>query len=305
MEHTAFTLALDWTPNTNHTGFFVAQALGFYRDLGLNVRIIDPSMDNYETTPAKKLELGEADFAIAPTESAISLRTKDKPVAAQAVAALLQQDVSAIAVREDSGIKRPAELDGKRYASYGARYEDKIVQQMVQNDGGEGDLKLSYPDKLGIWNTLLEQKADATWIFQNWEGIEAKTQGIGLRYFELGDYSIPYGYSPVLLVDEERMPERQAQYTAFLQATKRGFLHAQKKPGDAVELLAPHVPERERERIDLLEAQTFTNAHYGDEHTWGRMDPERVKQFAEWLNEKGIEQNLKGISQVFSNALLQ
>ncbi len=304
MEHTAFTLALDWTPNTNHTGFFVAQALGFYRDLGLNVRIINPAMDNYETTPAKKLELGEADFAIAPTESAISLRTKNKPVAAKAIAALLQQDVSAIAVREESGITRPAELDGKRYASYGARYEDKIVQQMVKNDGGEGDLQLSYPDKLGIWNTLLEQEADATWVFQNWEGVEAKTQGIRLRYFQMGDYGIPYGYSPVLLAVDERMAERQAQYTAFLQATKRGFLHARNKPGDAVELLAPHVPKHDRERIDLLEAQTFTNAHYGDEHTWGRMDPERVKQFTEWLKKQGIEQNLEDISQIFSNALL-
>ncbi|MFT5973166.1 MAG: ABC-type nitrate/sulfonate/bicarbonate transport system substrate-binding protein, partial [Cryomorphaceae bacterium] len=50
------TLALDWTPNINHIGFFVALEKGFYKELGLEVEIIDPSADNYAVTPAKKVE---------------------------------------------------------------------------------------------------------------------------------------------------------------------------------------------------------------------------------------------------------
>jgi ABC-type nitrate/sulfonate/bicarbonate transport system substrate-binding protein len=305
MDLTPITLALDWTPNTNHSGFFIAQDLGFYKDVGLNVRIIDPAADHYQTTPAKKLELGHADFAIAPTESAISLNTKAKPAAAQAVAALLQEDVSAITVLEESGITRPAELDGKTYASYGARYEDKIIQQMIKNDGGKGELHLDYPNKLGIWNTLLDNKADATWIFQNWEGVEAETQGIKLRYFKLADHDIPYGYSPVLLAMKPSIEARQAEYRAFVQASKRGFMHAQEDPEDAVRLLKPHVPGRDRERIDLLRAQTFTNDHYGGQQSWGKMEPERVQRFVDWLKEQRIEEELRGIEQIFTNELLQ
>jgi len=48
------------------------------------------------------------------------------------------------------------------YASYQARYEDHIVKQMIRNDGGNGDIQITYPDKLGIWNTLLQGKVDAT-----------------------------------------------------------------------------------------------------------------------------------------------
>ena len=44
------------------------------------------------------------------------------------MAALFQSDISAIVVTDDSGIKRPKDLDGKSYASYGARYEDLIVK---------------------------------------------------------------------------------------------------------------------------------------------------------------------------------
>ncbi|NBC09114.1 MAG: ABC transporter substrate-binding protein [Bacteroidetes bacterium] len=305
MEHTALTIALDWTPNTNHTGFFVAQALGYYNDLGLNVRIVDPSIDNYETTPAKKLDLGEVDFAIAPTESAISLNTKANKAEAVAIAALLQEDVSAIAVLDNSGIDRPADLDGRTYASYGARYEDKIVQRMIQNDGGKGELHIDYPEKLGIWNTLLENKADATWIFQNWEGVEAETQGIQLRYFKMSDYDIPYGYSPVLLAMQDRIRAREAAYRAFLQATKRGFLYAQQDPEDAVRLLAPFVPDRDREQINLLRAQLYTNEHYGDKENWGKMAPERVQAFTDWLRQQKIEEDLEDVSAVFSNDLLQ
>ncbi len=43
----------------------------------------------------------------------------------QAVAALLQEDTSAIVTLKSSGIDRPKDLEGKRYASYGARFEGR------------------------------------------------------------------------------------------------------------------------------------------------------------------------------------
>jgi len=54
-------------------------------------------------------------------EPLISCATGDRPVWLQAVAALLQDDTSAIVTLESSGIDRPAKLDGCVYASYGAR----------------------------------------------------------------------------------------------------------------------------------------------------------------------------------------
>jgi NitT/TauT family transport system substrate-binding protein len=91
-------------------------------------------------------------------ESVISYHTwpdgaKPKVVA---VAACLQSSTSAVVTLASSGITRPAQLDGKTYASYGARFEGRIVQQMIVNDGGKGDFKESVPPMLGIWNTLLK-----------------------------------------------------------------------------------------------------------------------------------------------------
>ena len=297
-------IALDWTPNTNHTGFFVAQELGYYTTSGVELHIISPANDKYATTPAKKLELGEVDFAVAPFESVISLNTKLARVPAVAIAALLQQDISSIATLAASNIARPKDLDGRTYASYRARYEDAIVRQLIVNDGGAGDFTITYPDKLGIWNTLLTGAADATWIFDNWEGVEAETQGLALRTFALADYGIPYGYSPVVMATAEGIAARRAEYTAFLQATKKGFQFAIQNQREATDILRQHVPERDAHLIDLEKSQAAAAAFYGNPSEWGTMAASRVEAFLDWLIAHGLETEAVKNVPLFTNSLL-
>ena len=301
---TTLRIALDWTPNTNHTGFFVAQELGYYTASGVELHIISPATDEYATTPAKKLELGEVDFAVAPFESVISLNTKPARVPAVAIAALLQQDISSIATLAASNIARPKDLDGRTYASYRARYEDAIVRQLIVNDGGTGDFTVTYPDKLGIWNTLLTGAADATWIFDNWEGVEAETQGLALRTFALADYGIPYGYSPVVMATAEGIATRRAEYTAFLQATKKGFQFAIQNQREATDILRRHVPERDARLIDLEKSQAAAAAFYGNASEWGTMAASRVEAFLDWLIAHGLETEAVKNVPLFTNSLL-
>ena len=91
---TKLIVALDWTPNTNHSGFFVAQAQGLYRLHGLDVEFVSPLDDSYSKTPRQRVEAGEAHFGVAPSETVISCHTSDtarvKGQRIIAVAALLQ-----------------------------------------------------------------------------------------------------------------------------------------------------------------------------------------------------------------------
>ena len=91
-------LALDWTPNTNHIGFFIAKELGYYKNNGIKIELLDPISDNYYLTPAKKVELGKADLALCPTESILSYKTKKKKFDMIGIAAIYKEDLSAIAV---------------------------------------------------------------------------------------------------------------------------------------------------------------------------------------------------------------
>lgn len=297
-------LALDWTPNINHIGFFIAKDLGFYEELGLDLQILNPLEDNYELTPGKKLELNMADFAIAPFETVISLNNKENKVNAVAVYAILQEDLSSIVTLGSSGLSSPKQLHHKTYASYKARYEDHIVKQMILNDGGSGEFKISYPNKLGIWNTLLTGEADATWIFNNWEGVEAASKNIALNKFKMSDFGIPYGYSPVVIAKKENILLHKETYADFMSATKRGFLYASTQPKEAVAILKNYLTANDLMNINLAHALDQTAPYFGTANNAGLMETERVASFVSWLVKNGLEDKKILQQELASNELL-
>ena len=282
---TAIDLALDWTPNTNHTGFYVAQAEGYYADREVDVAIHSPADDEYDTTPAKRVATGESTVAIAPSESAISYHTHLDYDSLTAIAAVCQEDKSAIVTLEDSGVDRPADLDGKRYASYDARFEDHIVRQLVRNDGGEGDIEIATPPKLGIWNTLLDGDADATWVFMPWEGVMAARDGIGLNEFYLDEYDVPYGYTPLLLARPDTIDSEADLLADFLAATAEGYRFAVDNPDEAADILREEATGMDNDDPEFLrESQReIADAYLTDDGEWGVMDHSRWETFVDWL----------------------
>jgi NitT/TauT family transport system substrate-binding protein len=289
-------LALDWTPNTNHTGIFVAEAEGYFADAGLDVAIRSPAEDDYAETPAKRVATGKSDLAIAPSESAISYHTHPDYPDLTAVAAVCQRDTSAIVTLGDSGIDRPAELDGRTYASYDARFEDHIVRQLIRNDGGDGDIEIVTPPKLGIPNTLLDGSADATWVFMPWEGLLAERDGIELKAFRLDDYGVPYGYTPTLLAAPETIESDAGLLADVLDAIGRGYEFAAANPVSAADLLCrsgegPHLDDREFVRESQ---RRIAPASLTDDGDWGVMARKRWADFVDWLVEEGILTTLDG-----------
>lgn len=288
-------LALDWTPNTNHTGFYVAESKGHYDDRGVDVSIHSPAETAYETTPAKQVATGRATVAIAPSESAISYHTHPDYDSLTAVAAVCQTDMSAIVTLEESGLDRPADLDGQTYASYDARFEDHIVRQLIKNDGGAGDIEITTPPKLGIWNTLVEGDADATWVFMPWEGEMAKRDEISLNAFYLDEYDVPYGYTPLLLARPETI-EADNGLADFLKATAEGYQYAADKPAAAAEILRSEATGMDNDDSEFLaeSQQQIADAYLTDHGKWGVMDHSRWESFVNWLADNEILTTIGG-----------
>ena len=282
----------------NHVGFFVAKQKGFYTDAGVEVTILSPHSDEYKLTPASRVESGEALLAITPSESVISFNTAPpslpKP-AIMAVAALLQSDDSAIVTLKSSGIDRPAKLQGKRYASYAARYEGRIVQEMIKADGGgDGEYDEVALPMLGVWSTVVGGQADATWIFQSWEGVEAKLKGVELNTFKLGDYGIPYGYSPVLIAHPDSIANKHASLKAVLSATAQGYQFAAANPEEAAKLMKEAVDAEYSGSFTLDEevlkhsVQSVSGLLLNGEQRWGVMEKSRWDAFLDWLSSRGL-----------------
>lgn len=279
-------VALDWTPNTIHSGLFIAKAKNFYSDAGLDVHLLPPDT-SYSTTPARRLEAGEVDLAICPSESCIAHAEGGK-MKLQAIYAILQKDASAIVSIGDSFAKMK-DLQGGKYGSYNARYEDHIVRAMVAADDGDGS-KVTIEGnkgKLSLFEELKAGNVDATWIFLPWEGVEARQEGIKLNVFRTEDFSVPYGYSPVIAYNAAKSKVSDEVLQKFVQATRKGYEAALGDPHIAVESLKDHcVPARSKEF--LLESQQDINKYYEDHDTLGSMEGSKWKTWVDWLKKQNL-----------------
>lgn len=278
-------VALDWTPNTIHTGLFVAQAAGIYSERGLNVQLLPPDAE-YSKSPAKRLEDGEVDLAICPSESCIAYHESDK-MKLQAIYAILQKDASAIVSRKLNNI---ADLgNGMTYGSYNARYEDRIVKAMINLDGGKGDgLKIEQQQgKLSLWDSLKRGDIDATWVFLPWEGVEAVMEGMDLTVVQMEDYGIPYGYSPVIARNASSTSLDQDVLWKFVSATMEGYQQAMKNVDDAVAVMSKHCDPPRSENF-LRMSQANINEYYSDGSTLGRMSSQKWRKWLDWLSEQGM-----------------
>lgn len=293
-------LALDWTPNINHIGFFVAKEKGFYKENDLKVEFLTPDLDDYLITPAKKVEMNISDFGLCPTESLISFRTKKNPFILKGLMTIFQEDVSAIATVESNNILRPKHLDGRSYASYKARYEDKIVKKMIINDGGKGNLKIFYPKRLGIWNTLIENKYDSTWIFINWEGVEASKKNIDLELYKMSDFGIPYSYSPILFSSSDYINNNSNTVKKFIESSRKGYTYCYENMDEAVSILNKFVPITDK-GIDLIECLKISIDHFGSKENFGKIDLKKIDIFLKWLKDNNIENNSFIANDIISN----
>jgi ABC-type nitrate/sulfonate/bicarbonate transport system substrate-binding protein len=281
--NTKIRLALDRTPNTNHTGFYVALANGSYQKAGLDVEFISPDQDEYQLMPARRVAQNRCELAITPSESVISYQTNGNPLVA--IATVLARDVSAIVTLRESGIDRPQQLDGKVYASYGARYEEDIIRQLIQNDDGRGQFVAHKSAWSGIWRALLTREVDAAWFWLTWEGVRADIEGIDINQFLFDDYGIPYGYNPVLTAHRSWIDQNPDILRRFLEATGAGFRFAVRKPDEAARMLvktANHPALADRNFVE--QSQRLASCYYLDgEGNWGFMHRSVWASFANWM----------------------
>ncbi|KAK0890501.1 hypothetical protein LTR02_014643 [Friedmanniomyces endolithicus] len=292
-------VALDWTPNTIHSGLFLAKETGIYEKHGLQVELLSPGPD-YDKTPARRLQDGEVDLAICPSESCIAYQQSGK-MQLRAIYAILQRDASAIVSTKLSKISELG--NGKVYGSYKARYEDDIVKAMIKADGGNADgVKLEQQQgKLSLFTSLKEANVDATWIFLPWEGVEAALDGVTLHAFRTEDYGIPYGYSPVIAYNASSSKLSEDVLSKFVAATMEGYQQAMDDVDLAVRTLAKHCDPRRSEEF-LRRSQQAINESYSDGSTLGRMSTQRWKTWVDWLHEQGLLGDERvDVEQLFKN----
>ncbi len=197
------TVMLDWVPNTNHIGLFVAEANGYFADQGLDVEIIQPA----DTPVEQVVASGAAGFGVSYQEQVTFSRTAGVPIVS--VAAIIQHNTSGFAALAEKGIETPADLAGLRYGAFGSPIEDATLELLLSCF----DADASTIDMINVGYDLMplleRGEVDFAWIFYAWDGLRAEQQGIDLDILMLADYAdcVPDYYTPVLIAGEQLLQE--------------------------------------------------------------------------------------------------
>lgn len=278
-------LALDWTPNTNHSGFYVARHEGWYADAAITLDVLPYT----GTTPEALLAAGQAECGISFQDSLTFAAAAGADVVS--VMAILQHTASAIAVLESSDIARPRDLDGRVYAGFGYPNEVPTLRAVIEADGGTGEFDVVTLDT-AAYEALYAGRADFTIPFTAWEGVEAELRGVPLRYFRFADYGFPDFYQVVLACNRAWLEREPDAARRFVAATVRGFELAAGGPDRAAELLIVENPGAFDANPELVEASARYLADGGylldEDGRVGRQTLEQWAAYSGFLYDEGL-----------------
>jgi ABC-type nitrate/sulfonate/bicarbonate transport system substrate-binding protein len=281
---TKVTLALDFAPNTNHTGIFAAQQKGWYRENGIDLNILPLG----QTAPEQLVEAHQADFAISYTEAVTVERGKGQPLVS--LAAIIQHNTSALVSLKSSGLDSVAKLTGKTYAGFYAPSYEKPVISLALACGGASTTSFNDVDtSVDAIQALKSGKWDFAWIFIGWTGIEAQRAGVALNTFPITDYCIPDYYTPVIVTNDSMIKQQPDVIKRFMKATAEGYTYAIQHPKEAADLLIQGAPKGSfDDKQFIYDSQNYLSPRYAqDAKCWGYQTLDKWTNYPRFMYNHG------------------
>jgi len=283
-ESTSVTLALDWYPNANHAGIYVARDQGYFAGAGLDVEIVVPSDP---TTVLQTVGAGRDTFGISYHSEVLFARAQEVPVVS--IAALVQHPLNSLMVLADSPIETPADLAGRSVAVTGLPADEAFLETML----AEAGLSLDDVEVINVGYDLLPSvfsgRADAViGVYWTHETILAEREGYPVRYLRVEEWGVPDYYELVLVTGESILNDDEATVRALLGALQQGYEGAIADPEGALEGLIAESPDLVRdvelEGLDLLIPLWTENGTI----PFGQQTAERWDAFGAWLKGEGL-----------------
>lgn len=279
----AFTVPLDWYPNANHAGLFLAQERGYYAEEGLQPEFYTPSDP---TTVLQTVGAGRDAFGISYQTDLLLARAAAVPVTS--ILALTQRPLQGIMVLAESGITRPADLVGKTVGYPGIPSQEAFLATMLASDGvGMDDVELvniGFDLVPGVVSGRVDGSLGAFWTH---EPILAAQEGFVTDMLKVDDWGVPSYYELILVANEDDLTAQRERIEGFLRATRRGYLDALADPEAALAALQAASPEVdlevETEGLQLLiPAWTDANGQFGTQTA------QQWQNYAAWMADNGL-----------------
>jgi len=292
---------LDWVPNTNHTGLYVAQERGYFTQQGLNVEILPLAEGG---SVEQIVGNGKVQFGISSSEPLAKARSEGIPIVS--IAPIIQHDTSGFASLKKANITRPKDFEGKKYGSYGSPTDKALIGKLMQTDGGDVSkvefVEIGDSDFLTL---AAKGQVDFAWVFEGWEVIDGRLRGLELNYLPLTNYmqAIPDYYTPVFITNEEMTQKNGDIVKKFLAATSKGYNDAIADPKGTGDILAKATPETSMDLIQQSQAY-LAKQYKADAPKWGDQKAAVWQAFGAFMTDQKLLAKPFDPSKAFTTAFL-
>lgn len=300
-QNTAVKLALDWYPNANHLGLYMAQEKGYFRQENLDVTLytpVDPS------TVLQTVGSGTDDFGISYQPDVLLARAQGVPVVS--VAGLVPHPLNCVLALKSSGITRPRDLVGKKVGYPAIPTNEPLLATMLKADGARGlqDVELVNVG-FDLVPALISRRVDAV-VGAYWthESILLENQGHPVHIMRVEQWGVPDYYELVLVTNASMIKNKPDVITRFLRAVRRGYEDAAQDPQAGVDILLKGTKAEVDEKIERPGAKLLAPLWKTDKAPFGTQDAAKWESFTRWMQANGLLAGSVKAEDAFTNRFL-
>lgn len=300
-ERENLSLTLDFYPNPDHAGIYMAQKRGYFEEAGLDLSIAAPSDP---AAPVKQVAAGRTDLAIT-YEPEVAL-AREQGLDIVAVGALVNRPLTSLIWLKESGIKGVGGLKGKTVATAGIPYQEAFLKTILARVHLSPEDVKAVNVGFGLIPALAGGSAQAMLGgYRNVEGIDLRERGKGPVVTPVDQLGVPTYDELVFVANREKLAEEPEKFRLFLAALERGTTAAAENPGAATKAVTEANPDLEP-KLTAAEVQAtlpLLSAREGKQ-PYGYMDPKQWEAFVGWMRDNRLIESLPKAGELLDDGYL-
>lgn len=272
------TIALDYSPNINYIGIYMAINQGYYQQDNININLINASSISTE----QLVITNQANLGVSYSEN---LLFSEKKLPLTSIYSLYTQNLSGFISRSDKHITSIKDFANKTYCGWGSEAEKKIITTLAKDNGVD-------PSSINFVNTdhnfiTDNGSCDIFWSYEYWSNQQAKYNGIDYKYIPLTSLNLNY-YTPIIISNDN---DNNPLYSLFIKNTIKGFKDAINNPQLAINVMHKYdqtIPDQ----VIIYSLEAIKNYI----NPTGYQDPLIWEQFYNWATTNNLNpQSLEGV----------